>query len=85
VLELALYTPESPFRLLLHASLSDKSRAYELLLVASGNITKLLEHAGSGHVITQPLPLQISHNGESSQQQSTPDAEKAWLSNRNGL
>jgi hypothetical protein len=46
-LKLALYTPESPLGLYYHASLSDKSRAYELLLVASGNITKLLEYAGS--------------------------------------
>jgi hypothetical protein len=58
VLELALYTPELPLGFYYHAILPDKSRAYELLLAASGSISIVVEDAGTGHV----MDGRLSHN-----------------------
>ena len=44
--KLALYTPESPLGCSCNAILPDKSRAYESLPVASGNIVMIVEVSG---------------------------------------
>lgn len=45
-LKLALYTPESPLGYSYNVMLPDKSRAYESLPVASGNIVMIVEVSG---------------------------------------
>jgi hypothetical protein len=59
--------------------LDDKSRAYEVLLVASGSIVKLGEGCGRwwnrSRVCTATTPLQISYDGNSSHTEFTQAAE----------